>query len=157
MALTLYEYGWDGSNYVLSGTLVFSPDPSKIEKICKVQWRARHFGTKYTYPRAKYRYRREIVFKLEGGCSGSKREELEFFAMRNSKFKIDNTSIGYLKSPEYYSDRDTHPANNPKPTNFTYQTLYVMFEEIRFTADPGKEDWFNYSITLKVVNNEKVT
>jgi len=157
MGITLYEYGWNGSNYVLSGTLVLDPPPAKIEKVCKVQWKARHFGTQRVYPRAKYRYRREIVFKLEGGCSGDKRIELEFFAMRNSKFKIDNDSIGYFKSPEYYSDRNTHPANNPKPDNFSYQTLYVMFEETRFVADPAKENWFNYSITLKVVNDEKVS
>ena len=157
MGLKLIEYAWDGSKFVQTGTLEFSPNPRSIEKSCKVQWRARHIGLYAIYPKCKYRYRREVKFTLKGECNGAKRKEIEFYAMRRSKFLIDNDSWDAMVSPEYYSDRNNNPADHPwQGTSHPNQEIYVMFESVTFTAKEGQKDWFTYTIKLTVVNDQGI-
>ncbi len=152
--LKLIEYAWDGEHFVNSGTLTLDPGPREIEKLVKVEWRARHTGLYSIYPRCKYRYRRTIEFTLKGGCSPAKRKEIEFYATRYSKFKIDNDSWGDMISLTPYSTRTVYPKDHPWPQT-AKETLYVMFEEASFRLLEGKE-WVEYSIKLKVVNNEGI-
>jgi len=152
--LKLIEYAWDGSNFVNSGTLTLDPGPREIEKLVKVEWRSRHTGLYSIYPRCKYRFRRTIEFTLKGGCTPEKRKEIEFYATRYSKFKIDNSSWGDMISLTPYSTRTVYPADHPWPQT-SEETLYVMFEETSFRLLEGKE-WVEYSIKLKVVNNEGI-
>jgi len=157
MELKLIEYAWNGANFVPSGTLTFTPGPQSIDKATKTEWRARHTGLGSVYPRCKYRYRRTVEFTLKGGCTGLKRRELEFYAMRQSKFKVENASFEDLISPEYHSDRSDFPNDNQWSPSENPQTLYVMFEESSYSIAEGKEDWYTYTIKLKVVNNEGIT
>ena len=106
------------------------------------------------YPRCKYRYRRTIEFTLKGGCSPEKRKEIEFYATRYSKFKIDNASWSDMISLEPYSSRTTNPADHVWPQT-AEQTLYVMFQETSFRLLEGTE-WVEYSIKLQVVNDEGI-
>ena len=154
--LSLKEYPFNGSVFVGGGTLIFDPSPSQIEKVCKAEWRARHTGLYSLYPRCKYRYRRTVEFSLKGGCTSAKRKEIEFYAMRYSKFKMDNTSWAKAASIEYYSEKTVQPSTKAWPQT-TLQTLYLMFTECTFSLDEGKEDWWNYTIKLQVVNNEGIT
>lgn len=155
MELKLSEYAWNGSNFVLSGTLTLDPSPNSIEKLVKVEWLSRHVGLYSIYPKCKYRYRKTVTFTLKGGCEPDKRREIEFYAARYSKFKVDNASWAKMASPEYYSTRETNPAGNPYDED-DLQTLYLMFEEVTFILEEGK-NWCTYSIKLKVINAEGVT
>lgn len=156
MALELIEYTFDGSNFVVGGTLTLDPAPNSIDKLVKIEWRSRHTGLYSLYPRCKYRYRRTVEFTLKGGCDPDKRREIEFYSARYSKFLIDNTTWAKMVSPDYYSDRNTNPSSQGWDEGLGNQTLYVMFEETTFTLEEGK-NWCTYTIKLKVVNDEGVT
>jgi len=161
MGLKLQEYAWDGTNWKDTGIyFTFDPNPSGVTKETKVEWRARFSGLYCLYPRCKYRFRRTVTFTLKGACTGAKREELEFYAMRNSKFKVDNTSWAGLTSPEYYSQKDVYnPYDHPwqGATGHPLQTLYVMFQELTADLAEGKVDWFTYTLKLQVVDTSNVT
>lgn len=157
MALKLIEYTFNGSVFITGGTLVLDPAPNSIEKLVKVEWRARHTGLYSIYPRCKYRYRKTVEFTLKGGCDPVKRREIEFYGARYSKFKVDNTTWAKMVSPEYYSDRNYNPSGYPwTGESHPNQELWVMFEEVTFTLEEGK-NWCTYSIKLKVVNSEGIT
>lgn len=156
MTLKLIEHPFNGSVFVDGGTLTFNPDPNAIDKSVKVEWRARHTGLYSLYPRCKYRYRRTVEFTLKGGCTSAKRKEIEFYAMRYSKFLMDNTTWAKILSPEYYSERTVQPSTMGWPHS-AVQTLYLMFTECTFTLEEGKEDWWVYTIKLQVVNNEGIS
>jgi len=159
MGLKLREYAWDGNNWKDTGhDFEFDPNPNSVSKETKIEWRERHSGLYSLYPKCKYRYRRTVTFTIRGGCNGDKRREMEFYAMRNSKFKMDNTSWGDLHSPEYYSERTVYPYNyawtgesHPK------QTLYLMWTEFSSDEAEGKVDWYTYQLKLQVVDNLLIT
>jgi len=156
MTLELIEYTFNGSVFIAGGTLILNPAPNSIEKMVKVEWLARHTGLYSIYPRCKYRYRKTVQFTLKGGCEPTKRREIEFYSARYSKFKIDNTTWAKMVSPEYNSDRNNNPSDQEWSEQITNQTLYLMFEEVTFILEEGK-DWCTYSIKLKVVNSEGIT
>jgi len=79
--------------------------------------------------------------------------------MRNSKFKL--TGLTNMMTVEPYSERSTtFPADKPwsgtsKPTLLSVE--YVIIESITFKQEPGKNDWFTYSIKLTVVDSGLVS
>jgi len=156
MTLELIEWAFNGSTFVAGGTLSLDPAPNSIEKMVKVEWKARHTGLYSIYPRCKYRYRKTVEFTLKGGCEPTKRREIEFYAARFSKFQIDNTSWAKMVSPTYYSERGTNPSGNPWTEENENQDLFLMLQEVTFTLEEGK-NWCTYSIKLKVVNTEGIT
>ena len=159
MGMKLREYAWNGSHWKDTGDYFeFDPNPSGVTKEVKTEWRVRHTGLYATWPRCKYRYRRTVTFTLKGACSGEKRRELEFYSMRNSKFKIDTSSWTGLQTPEYYNQKDVYnPFDYPwEGVNHPNQTIYVMFQEFNTEIAEGKVDWFTYTIKLQVINNANI-
>jgi len=164
MTVQLIEYPWTGSKWASSGTWTastfsFSPDPDTVTKDCQVDWTVRKIGLSATWPKSKYRYKRSLGYTFTGGCSGTKRCELEFYGMRNSKFKL--TGLTNMMTVEPYSERSTtFPADKPwsrtsKPTLLSVE--YVIIESITFKQESGKNDWFTYSIKLTVVDSGLVS
>ena len=158
MALKLIEYAYNGTHYVASGTLTIDPSPNTIEQEVKVEWRVKSVGLYAIFPRAKHRYRRTIGFSIKGGCTLDKRTEIEFYALRNSKFKLDYVTSDWsnVPIPEPFSDRNIAPAGHPWNPAYIAIVTYVVFDDVSFTFDEGKSDWITYTIKFKVVSDEGI-
>lgn len=168
MTVQLIECPWSGSKWNTSGggTFTFSPDPDGVTKECQVDWMIRKSGLSNTWPKSKYRYKRTVAYSITGGCNGALRNEIEFYTMRNSKFRL--IGLGNMATVEPYSERNTtfpsaHSWNSTsKPTwvrdmNPNPGAEYVIIESASFKQEPGKNDWFSYNIKLSLVDNGSVS
>jgi len=155
--LRFREYAYNGSVYKNIGVnLDLDPSPSAINHTAQVYWRYSNAGTK-VFPKCKYRYKRTIAYTLTGGCNRAKLEEIEYYALRNSKFKLD-TSVGdwsKLKIADPKSDKNTIPYDNPWTGSPSYLTIYVVIDELTYSYDEGR-DWINYTLKLKIVQDNDV-
>jgi len=149
ISLRLLEYNWNGTAYAAGATLTFTPGPKSVSKSVDVQWRVMHRGRR-KLKKAKFRVRETTTWTIAGSCQGSYTESLlrntiEFYAKRNSKFKViidENTPQIFLT-----------PGSGPN----TYEIVFVVFKNVKFTQTEGKIGWFDYTIDLERVNCENMS
>jgi hypothetical protein len=153
VSLRLTEYYWDGSSYATSGTtLTFSPGPKSITKSVEVQWRVAHRGRR-KLKKAKFRTRETITWNLQGSCQGSYSSDalanlIEFYSKRNSKFQVVIDS----NTPQIFL------CPNPAGANaHTWEIVFVVFKNVKFTQTEGRIGWLDYTIDLERVNCENIT
>jgi len=134
------------------GTFIFDPDPKSLKKSVEVKWRIRRAGYEMKVERARFRFNEKIEYTLVGSCTGSKRDELEWYSKRDSIFKLVNC---VLKT--YHSEQtDDEPAGTP-PTWEAAQSqgeefVYVIISKTEFTQKEAKTDWYDYSVELRRVS-----
>lgn len=153
-SLRFIEYPWSDttSQYVLGDTFTITPGPKSVTKSVDVLWRVIHSGRR-KLKKAKYRVRETITWTLSGSCQGSYtadalRNQIEYYAKRNSKFKI----IIDADTPQIFL------CPNPAGTNsHTWEIIFVVFKNVKFTQTEGKIGWFDYTIDLERVNCEDIT
>jgi hypothetical protein len=142
MVVRLYDYHWDGSSYVLSGTITIDPEPSSIKKSAKVEWRVRHAGIN-ELKKHRWRYRRTEEITLEGiVTSETARLTLEAVATRNSKYVLDLG--GRFSSPA--SEGTDYGSTLPA----TSTTAYYIVTDFSCNQVPGKTV-YEYSIKFERV------
>jgi len=158
--LTLVEYHNIGEKtYSASGnSLVFDPAPRSVKKDVAVKWRIRRPGYEKKLERARYRYNEKIGLTIVGACKGEKRDELEWFAKRDSLYKIgQGAGDGELTMVTYHSEQ-TDDVSEGTPATWAAakaqgpETFYAVFDSITFTQLEARIDWYQYTIKMKRVH-----
>lgn len=152
--LELVEY-WAhvSTGYVASGnTLTFSPAPISLTKDITVKWRIRRPGFQRKLERARFRYNEKISFKASGSCNAEKRNEIEWYAKRDSLFRLVNCDMTTFLAEET-SDTDENAYQYWTEAKAQPEAVvYMVFESAKFTQREGKIDWFDYIVTLRRVH-----
>lgn len=149
----LYEYRWRTStskfeHAVGAGSLDLTPDPRTVTKKVAIDKRVRRKGRNrlQTY-RPKYMLSQE--YTLQGSCTEEKRREIEYYSMQNSKFKLTYVMD---KTHQYDTNDPTTESDTWILAKVKWETIYVVFDEVTFSATEGKKDWFDYTLKLKRID-----
>jgi hypothetical protein len=160
--LTLIEYRWNGTNFkslaqgnTYAGTLTFDPNPRTVTRDEKVEKRIRRAG-RNRLQKYKARYKLDMDYTLQGSCSFAKMKEISFYNAMNSKFeatfmfgKTDPAmKYDYNKTYSTFPTQDITWAS----ASVIYEKVFVIIEEVKFTATEGRKDWFDYNIKLKRID-----
>jgi hypothetical protein len=132
--------------------LTFIPGPKSVSKSVDVQWRIMHRGRR-KLKKAKFRVRETTTWTLAGSCQGSYTEDalrnkIEYYAKRNSKFKV----IIDANTPQIFLTPNPDSGGSPH----TFEVIFVIFKNVKFTQTEGKIGWFDYTIELERVNCEGI-
>ena len=152
VSLRLQDYYWNGTNYVEGSILTFNPGPKSITKSVEVLWRVTHSGRR-KLKKAKFKTRETDTWTLQGSCQGSYSSDslanqIEFYAKKNSKFKVIIDS----NTPQIFL------CPNPGAENaHTWEVIFVVIKSVKFTQTEGKIGWLDYTIELERVNCEYMT
>jgi len=149
--IVLLEYhNVSGTTYSQSGnSFTFDPDPKSIKKHVEVKWRVRRAGMEKKIERVRFRYNEKMEFTLTGSCSETKRDELEWYAKRDSLFRLDNCTMRTYHSEETEDQGPGTPNNWAAAQSQGEETVYVVIEKAEFNQKEGKTDWYDYSLELR--------
>lgn len=135
-----------------ANTFTFDPQPRNIKKEVSVKWRIRRPGYEKKLERARFRHNEKIVFTISGSCGKSKRDELEFYAKRDSLFKLVGCDM------KTYHSQQTEDESDPTPQNFasaTEETVFLVFESATFTQLEARPNFFEYQLKLRRVHQTR--
>jgi len=186
--LNLREYVWNGSSYVESdatlGILKLIDDSTYDSKryLCIVRdmkktesraWRIRQTMSSYV-ARAKIKEKVEIKYSITGTCNGNKRNEMDFYARRKSKFRcqggeeiagVDPSVGAWMSSPIVnggifnYSGYADQNSEEYSPA----QRFFVVIESVSFSKSEGKavfgeneKDLYDFTLELTRVDTGNV-
>lgn len=134
-----------------ANTFTFDPQPRSIKKNVSVKWRIRRPGYMKKIERARFRYNEKISFTITGSCSKTKRDEIEFYAKRDSLFELVNCNM------KTYHSQETEDEQGATPQDFdsaSTETVYVVFESANFTEKEARPTFFDYTIKLRRVHQK---
>jgi len=145
-----------GKVYQASGnTFTFDPNPRQIKKEVSVKWRIRRAGYEKKIERARFRYNEKIVLTILGSCQADKRDELEWYAKRDSLYLVKNLSMKTYHA-EQTSDSDAaEPSDYASAKTQGEESFYVVIEKALFTQNEAKLDWYDYQLTVRRVHDTR--
>lgn len=159
-AISLVEYHRVGEAYQPSGnTFTFGAGvprmhkPRSIKKDIEVKWRIRRPGHEAKIERARFRYNEKIELTLSGACKGEYRAQLEWFAKRDSLFRVTGLPLKTYHSEETPDcQMGGTPSSWPAAKALGEEEFFVVFESTNFTLAEALEDWYEYSIKFRRVH-----